>query len=211
MKHLSLKKIATVAIIVLLAAIAVRLSVFVEPLHERTQREKKGNFSPRELADDFWKHRRREALAAAIELGIFDSLLRTNAPFLKSHWGRTVGVASSHSFLVKGSLTTGGSGSDTWPVAMYGQTSYSLRVKHIFGNTVRNAVGCFNVDDFENTMDFNALSAELNARVASEIVAEGITSLPRSSTLRFTGALELHDGATPKELEIIPLKIERVR
>ena len=66
---------------------------------------------------------------------------------------------------------------------------FSMRTAYIFGNTVREATGAFSIDDYENTMDFNSIAAELNLRVV--------------------GALDLtpkgHEGEV---FELIPLSIQ---
>jgi predicted lipoprotein len=84
-----------------------------------------------------------------------------------------------------------------------------LRTKFIFGNAARDASGYFKIDEFENTMDFNAVSTELNKLILTRVITK-LDSLSAGRTIKFYGALEINSENIPKEIEIIPLKIEAV-
>ena len=59
-------------------------------------------------------------------------------------------------------------------------------------------------------MDFNALSTELNKLVIDREVSK-LDSLSEGETIKFIGALEFNSENVPKQIGIIPLKIEAVR
>ena len=169
------------------------------------------NFDPKEKALYFWDNDLDEYLTSAIDLKLFDSLLTENPEKLVSQHGKAVGITSSYCFLVSGHAKIASSDADEIPVEITdGQAKYNLLIKYIFSNAARDATGYFNIDDFENSMDFNALSTELNKLVLDREVSK-LDSLSEGETIKFIGALEVSSENVPKQIGIVPLKIEAVR
>jgi len=196
----------------LLTAVVLYNAVYVEKLDLKAQQERKRHVNPGEQVDLFWKTELHTILNTAIDLKSFDSLLVANPPALIKHYGRTVGISSAYSFLVKGTARTTGREAEAIPVLLTnGNATYSLRVRHIFGNTARDAVGFFQVDEFENTMDFNAVAAALNSLIAKDVVAPAIDGISPGATVGFVGAVAMDVEHRPEHMDIIPLHIQILR
>jgi predicted lipoprotein len=206
-----MKKYIHIAVIILLAGIALYHSVYFEKLDAKKSRDAMKHFYPKEKAIYFWENDLDELLTSAIDLKQFDSMLANDAGKLTSEHGKCVGITSSYCFLVRGAAKVTSPDSKEMPVELTdGHAEYTLQIKYIFSNAARDATGYFNIDDFENSGDFNALSTELNTLVL-EREASKLDSLSEGETIKFIGALEVNTENSPKQIGIVPLKIEAVR
>ncbi|MDP3683898.1 MAG: DUF2291 family protein [Ignavibacteria bacterium] len=207
-----MKKKYLVFVIFFFVVVALYNSVYFEKLDSKRQQETKKNFNPKESVDFFWKNKLDEILKSAIDLKLFDSLVAANPNILIKQYGKSVGITSNYSFLVKGLAKTVAPGAEAIPVIItHGNARYKLFIKYLFGNSARNATGYFNIDDFENTMDFNAVATELNSLILKKVIANKLNSLTPGVDIKFVGALELNSENIQKELEIVPLKLEIIR
>jgi predicted lipoprotein len=207
-----MKKYSLPVLVFLVCAFALYQSVYFEKLDLKIQRETRRTFSPGEAVHEFWKTALHEILDSAIALRSFDSLLVANHRYLISTYGKTVGISSEYSFLVKGVARVAERDAERIPVVLEGgNATYNLRVRHIFGNSARDAVGCFKVDDFENTMDFNAVAAELNTLIVKEVVADTFDGSSPGTTVSFVGAVAIDAEHRSQQWDIVPLHIEIIR
>jgi predicted lipoprotein len=202
-----MKKVLIVLITILISAFVIYRSVYFEKLDAKKQRDLMKNFNPKELVDYFWKNQLENVLKTAIALNEFDSLVKVNPLLLAKKYGKTVGISSNYCVLVKGEVKVKKDELGNLAVLWDGNAEYTIVAKYIFSNTVRDASGCFNVDNFQNTMDFNAVSAELNKRILKEVIANKADSLSDGSKISFAGAIEVNTESVAKKLEIVPLKL----
>ena len=207
-----MKKFLTGFIFLLLAVFVLYNSIYFEKLGLKKQQEMKKNFNPKEAVDFFWKNKLDEILKTAINLNTFDSLLAVNPEYLIKQYGKTVGISSDYSFLVKGDAKTVSPGAEEIPVVLSkGDYKYKLVLKYIFGNSARDAVGYFKVDDFKNTMDFNEVATELNSVILKKVIDDKFVSLTPGEKVKFIGAIVINSENIQKDLEVVPLKIEIIK
>jgi predicted lipoprotein len=206
-----MKKYISISIISLLAIFALYNSIYFEKLDVKKERESIKDFNPKEKAEYFWQNKLDAILDSAIDLKLFDTQLANNPESLIRQHGKSVGITSTYSFLVKGSTSQVQPDLDEIPVEIPdGHVKYSLQTKYIFGNAARDATGYFNIDDFENTMDFNSISTELNKLILKREIAK-INSLSLVETIKFFGAIEINSENIPRQINIVPLRIEAAR
>jgi len=206
-----MKKYIFIAVMTLLAIVALYNSIYFEKLDAKKERESIKDFNPRDKAEYFWENKLNDVLTSAMDLKLFDSQLADNPESLIRQHGKAVGITSTYSFLVKGFAKQAPPGSDQIPVEIPdGAAEYNLQKKFIFGNAARDATGFFNIDDFENTMDFNAISTELNKLILERVIVK-LDAIPPGETINFIGALEINSENIPQQIGIVPLKIEAVR
>ena len=206
-----MKKYIKIAIFSLVAAIALYNTFTFEKFDAKRERESIKDFNPREKAEYFWDHKLDEILQTAIDLKSFDSQLADNPEALIRQFGKAIGITSTYCFLVKGVVTQASPDADEIPVTISdGHAEYNLRTKYIFGNAARDALGYFKIDEFENTMDFNAMSTELNKLILQREIVK-LDSIQPGETIHFFGALEINLENVPSQIAIIPLKIEAAR
>jgi hypothetical protein len=203
------KKIVIAVIILFLGVWVLSKSVYFERLDAKRKKDLIKSFSPKEAVDFFWKNKLNEVLKDALPLTTFDSLLNTQPDVLIKKYGKTMGVTSNYCFLIKGTITIGPGKGDESPVIIKNKRTYSLLRNYIFSNTARDATGYFKVDDFDNIMDFNSVSSEINTRILNEVIAKKLDALTNKDIIHFTGAVEINsEMQSQTELEIVPLQME---
>jgi predicted lipoprotein len=203
-----MKKYLSISIISTLALIALYNSVYFEKLDAKKEKESVKDFDPKDKVEYFWENKLDEVLKSAINIELFDSQLKDSPESLMEQHGKAVGITSTYCFLVKGITKQARPGSAEIPVDIENSyADYNLKVKYIFGNTVRDATGNFNINDFENTMDFNAIASELNKIILKREIAK-VNSLPPGETIQFIGAVEINMENISKQLDVIPIKLE---
>ena len=206
-----MKKSIKISVISLIAIIALYSSVYFEKLDAKKERESIRDFNPRDKAEYFWDNGLEQILQSAIDLKLFDAQLTDNPESLIRQHGKAIGITSTYSFLVKGMTNQMAPDAEEIPVEIRdGHSEYNLQIKYIFGNAARDATGYFNIDDFENTMDFNSISTELNKLILEREIVK-LDSIPIGETIQFIGALEINSEIIPSKIAIIPLKIEAAR
>ena len=206
-----MKKYISIAIISLLAIVALYNSVYFEKLDEKKVKESIKKFNPKDKAKYFWDNELDDLLTSAIDLKLFDSQLADNPETLIHQYGKAVGITSTYCFLVKGNTNQVVPNVEEVPIKLSdGYAKYNLQTKYIFSNAARDATGYFNIDDFENTMDFNAIATELNKLILERVIAK-LDSVSPGETIKFIGALEINSEDIPKQIGIVPLKIEAAR
>lgn len=207
-----MKKYLIGSIIFLLAVFVIYNSVYFEKLDYKKDQERKKNFNPKESVDFLLNNKLDAILESAISIKYFDSLLVANRNELITKYGKSVGISSNNSFLVKGETSTTLPDAEEIPITLANSgAKYKLRLKYIFGNTARDAVGYFKVDDFENTMDFNSVATELNSHILKDVIADKFKTLQEGTKVKFIGAVEINSDNISKELDIVPLKIEIIK
>jgi predicted lipoprotein len=80
----------------------------------------------------------------------------------------------------------------------------------VFGNAVRDGSGAFAPEQYPNSGDFNALSAELNKLVKLKVFPMLRERATVGSNLHFVGVAEVteDDGPTPLPLRLVPVLVE---
>jgi predicted lipoprotein len=201
------RKVLTISLTILIGLSALYNAIYFEKLDARKQKELVKKFKPKELVDYFWKNQLSKVLNNAISIELFDSLVKVNPTALAKQYGKTVGISSNYCVLVKGEVNVKMDESGDLIVIDKGNSDYKIVAKFVFSNTARDATGYFNVDDFQNSMDFNAISTEINARIVKDVLSK-LASLPANFKVRFAGAIEYSIESVSKSLEIVPLKLE---
>lgn len=200
-----------ISIISLVVIIALYHSFTFEPLDVKRMRESIKAFNPKEKAEYLWDNKLDEILQTAIDLKSFDAQLADDPNALIQQNGKAIGITTVISFLVKGAAKQALPGADEISVEIQGGcAAYNLQIKYIFGNAARDAIGYYKIDEFENTMDFNAMSTEINRLIVQRELVK-LDSIQPGETMQFVGALEINSENIPNQIAIVPIKIEAGR
>jgi len=202
------KKLLIALGLVFIGSFVVYHSVYFEKLDAKRQNELVKNFKPNELVDYFWKNKLDDILKNALEIRVFDSLLQANPEQLIAKYAKTVGISSNYCFLIKGQCKVENVTLYRVIIDYKGYVTYNIPIKFIFNNTARDASGFFKVDNFANSIEFNAISSELNSRILREVINKKISAIKTGSLIKFSGAVEIDKEAPAKELDIVPLTFE---
>ena len=90
-------------------------------------------------------------------------------------------------------------------------TSIGARIatEFVFGNAIRDASGLIDINEFNNTMDFNNVSAEINKIIRTEVLPPFKSTAKKGDMVQFVGAIELNQEHPDLEnIEIIPVTLK---
>lgn len=192
--------------LVLLALLALRLSFYTENLSERNRREALSRYHPEELVAAMMRDSLSALEQRALPLAQWQEMLQKDPQTLASTHARRLGIGSPLFYTIRAELTQVTLVNNEYLRAFADGVEIVIPVKYIFGNTARDASGWFNLDDFRNTMDFNAVSAAMNAYIAEQMAH---FNLSEQASLQVLAAVAIPQETTKiTRLELIPYKIQ---
>jgi len=163
------------------------------------------------VARAFWDQKLLPATADAVPIAELLTVLVRDPVVARQRFGRALGLSSTFCFFVKGSGQIAALDNEGISVTLDdvpAGTGVRLPTGPVFGNTVRDATGLLDVNEFPNSQDFNAVSAELNHIVESQVLPGLRNQAAVGREIRFAGCLELGEGQAPRILRIIPVYVE---
>jgi predicted lipoprotein len=84
----------------------------------------------------------------------------------------------------------------------------TIATEYIFGNAVRDATGMININEFNNTMDFNNVSAEINKIIREKVLPSFKANIQNGDRIEFVGAIELNkEHLDLSNIEVIPVRV----
>ncbi len=186
----------------------------IVPLGQAGQKQLHGAFDAPAFARALWNQKLMPATARAVPIAELLTSLTQDPTAARQRFGRALGLTSTICFFVRGSGRIVAVEKEGVGVALDDAPAGSgvrLSTGLLFGNTIRDATGLLNVNDFPNSQDFNAISAELNRLVENQVLPTLRSHAVEGKRIRFAGCVELEEGPAPKILPIIPVKVEWLR
>lgn len=168
-------------------------------------------FNAAQYAQTFWTSKLRPNLNKAIDIARLTALLRTDADKTFTTYSHALGIGNLRYFLVKGKGTIISVNDDDISVLLRPDTSRQtilLATEYIFGNAVRDATGLININEFNNTMEFNNVSAELNKIIRQKVLPSLKQKAKKGNEIEFTGAIELNkEHLDLSRIEVVPVEV----
>lgn len=190
----------------LLALLALRLSFYTEDLAERRHQEAMNQYNPQQLVAVMMRDSLSALEQRALPLAQWKDMLQNDPQTLASTHARRLGIGSPLFYMLRAELSEVCLVDNEYLRAFAEGIEIRIPITYIFGNTARDASGWFNIDDFRNTMDFNAVSAAMNDFIAEKVAD---FRLPEQASLRVLGAVAIPEDAVRLErLELIPFVLE---
>ena len=84
--------------------------------------------------------------------------------------GRKLGISDEYHFIIEGKATITAIDEEYVRVMLEDDKDLRVATDFIFGNAIREGSGMANHDHYQNTMDFNSISVELNNIVRETVV-----------------------------------------
>lgn len=196
-------KYSKIIILTAAAFATVYFSFYTENLTERQKREEMSRYNPEQLVNKIMKDSLASLEQKALSISMLAEGIKNNAEeFAKTH-GKVLGIGSPVFYIVKGECHDAKLADGEEIHATADSISIKIPIKHIFGNNARDASGWFNIDNFKNTMDFNAVSAEMNKYITKETA--GFKMPAEGQTVTFVGAVAVPPHSSDiSTLEITP-------
>ncbi len=168
------------------------------------------HFDSKAYTLDFWQNKLPTVTGRAVDAADLLDLFEHDMDQAIEKYARTLGIASQHSYLVKGEGRVVEIDEDGIRVRIDGDSGAEVLITTIdlFGNAVRDASGLVDVSDFPNTMEFNTISVEINTIIRTEVVRPAVEKAAVGKNIRFIGAAEVsEDDQNIHPLKIIPIEI----
>ncbi|MVM37826.1 DUF2291 family protein [Spirosoma sp. HMF3257] len=197
------------AIVLVLLGVVAYNSVYFRKLDEvKASSGSTSKFDPVAYAQTFWTSRLLPATSSATDLGTLLTLLKTDKEKAIDSYSHALGIGNIRYFLVKGEGKINAISDNDITVSLLSGETIKLATEYIFGNAVRDASGLIKITEFDNTMDLNNVSTELNAILRKKVVSPFRASAKVGSTVKFVGAIELNKEHLHLEyLEVIPISV----
>ncbi|MBN1763750.1 MAG: DUF2291 family protein [Sedimentisphaerales bacterium] len=171
-------------------------------------------FNPHRFAVEFWHKQLIKSFDNAFEAEkVFDAM-RRDRKAAKEQYARVVGLGGPHHYFLKGAGKVITVGKREVELSLVGNdvdgVDVVLVISMIFGNEVLNATGLVSRSQFPRTNDFNAISAEVNKIVETEIVPGFLEKAEVGSIVYFVGcSLKISDDdPIPIPMRLVPVKLE---
>lgn len=185
-------------------------SLYIKKLSD-VNKSMNSNFDATAFAKKIWTDKLPSRLDSAIDINNLKQRIETNPTEAFNQYTNALDIGNNRYALVKGEGIVDAVNEDDVAFTVKAKRPFNaiLATEFVYGNTLRDAAGLFNLKDFPNTTDLNNLSKELNNIVRNEVVPSFKSKLKRGVHIEFIGAIELNkehihfDG-----LEIIPIKVK---
>jgi predicted lipoprotein len=183
----------------------------IVPLEATREQSAAAAFDPVPRVGTAWAGPLREAAAGAVDAAELRAALEQNFADAAARYGRRLGLATTSSYLVSGEgrITALDARSVAVSIDDDDEAEVLIALGPVFGNAVRDGSGLFDVSDFANAQDFNAVSAEINRRVEEEVLPALAAGAREGRRLKFAGGVEIADSSgAPELLSVVPVKVE---
>jgi len=186
-------------------------SVYFKKLDEVKASLTAKQFNAAAYAQTFWTDKLLPNLDKAIDITQLTGMLSTDHAKTFDTYSHALGIGNLRYFLVKGKGTITSINEDDISVLLQTDTSKQtiiIATEFIFGNAVRDATGLININEFNNTMDFNNVSAEVNKIIREKVLPPFKQKAKKGDAIEFTGAIELNkEHLDVSKIEVIPVSI----
>ena len=186
-------------------------SVYFKKLDEVKASVTAKGFNAAQYAQTFWTNKLTPDLDKAIDITQLTAMLENDPAKTFDSYSHALGIGNLRYFLVKGKGIITSINEDDFTVLLQPDTSkqtITLATEYIFGNAVRDATGLININEFNNTKDFNNVSAELNKIIREKILPPFKEQAKKGDKISFTGAIELNkEHLDLSKVEVIPVRI----
>ena len=127
-------------------------------------------------------------------------------------FSHSVSIGNIRHFLVKGTGRVESINEDDIELLLEGEgqpLSIILATEFIYGSSIRDAAGLFDIKAFTNNTDMNNVSAEINKIIREKVVKPFKAKLKPGDTIEFIGALELNQKFPEIEHpEVLPIVLQ---
>lgn len=185
----------------------------VVSLEEVRQKQAADQFDAVEFVSEFWAQSLMPRAEGAVHLPVLIASHSADAKDAVAKFGNRLGVSAKAFYLVSVTGTITSLDDAIIEVAVDDMADQIVLIERgpVFGNTVRDASGLLDIGNFENTQQFNSISAQLNLVVERQVLPLFADSAQVGQQVKLVGGIELADGSpAPKALYLTPVFAETV-
>lgn len=186
-------------------------SVYFRKLDEVQAGTKARKINTAAYSRTFWDKKLPRAIDKAVSLTALMEQLRSLPEKAFEAHGNALGIGELKYFMVKGEGSVKQVNENDILIRIPSQKAGStLRIatEYVFGNAVRDASGLINMNEFDNTADFNEVSAGINRIIREEVLPGFKQKVKNGDSISFTGAIELNRRfLNLSDIEITPVQL----
>ncbi len=199
-------KLLKYSIITVVVLVALYGSVNISPLDEVKLAQKSAIFDPRAYAEAFMKN--EVSTIPAVDVLDFIQNISKNTSGYCELKGKKLGISDEYNFIIEGKGAVTSIEAEYVVLNLDNNNKLFLATDFIFGNAIRDGSAMADIGDYQNTMDFNSISVELNNLVRETIVPSFKERVQLDDIVSFKGAVKV-DVTNPNlnSLKVIPLSI----
>lgn len=203
-----MKKSIKYSIAIIILAIAVYNSIYVQSLEEKLAENKVVLFDANAYVNKIWNNELLPVFNESTNLiSLLDQLKKDPKNTFKNK-AQALGIGNIGYFKVKGTGTVLQVKENNVLLKVENQI-VEIETEFIFGNAIRDASGLIKINDYKETSDFNSISEAINNKIREEVIPDFKRKVKKGDVLAFTGAIELNKvHLNLNQLEIIPISLE---
>ena len=205
-----MKKGIKYAIGVAIVGMTMYNSIYFRPLDEKLAEEKAIEFDAKSFVDGMWQQELLMAYDSATDLTILLDRLKRDPELTFEQEAQALGIGNIGYFKVQGEGSVLNVHENN-VLLQVGKLIVEIETEFIFGNAVRDASGLIQINDYDETSEFNLISESINDKIRKEVVPDFRSRVQKGNIVRFKGALELNRAHLKLDQpEVIPVSIQLI-
>lgn len=162
-----------------------------------------------DYADELWNDRLPDAFGSAVGIEELFAAVDRDVEQARSRFGRQVGLGGACFLFVRGAGHVEEVSAEYCTLKIDGRARRArIRIGVVVGSAVRDSTGLVDVNQFANSQDFNTLSARLNQRVETHVIAPVRERLRVGARVSFVGCARVSDDRDYDPLSLVPVYLD---
>lgn len=181
-------------------------SIEIKPLNEVKKAGQK--FDAAVYARDFLNKTMPPTFAKATPISDLVTALSADKNKAFNDLSHAVSIGNIRHFLVRGEGIVSKINEDDIVLIVKDKTVH-IATEFIYGSSVRDCTGLFDIKKFTNNADMNNISAEINKIIRTEVVPTFKQKVKLGDIVQFIGALEMNqEHPSLDNFEILPIELK---
>ena len=203
-----MNKLIKYFIIAFIVGISAYNAVYIKKLDDVKKEQSSTIFDAKNYAEAFFNS--KVETLAGINASDFLNSIKADAIGYSEANGNKLGISADYYFIIDGNAAVTNIEDEFVVVALQAdQQKVKIATDFIFGNAIREGAQMANIGDYQNTMDYNSISVELNNIVRETVVPPFLQKVKKSDSIYFKGAVKVNTKKPKLEnLRVIPLVVK---
>ncbi len=184
-------------------------------LEENRNRLNEGVFDPLKFARQFWQNDLPSTFEKAFDAQQVLNVMRNNPKEARTRYGRVIGLGGPCYYYLNGAGTITAIEPRQIKVRLDVEDTGAeiiLMTSMVFGNEILDATNIISRNQFQKTNDYNAVSAELNKIVETQLTEPFLQQIKLGETIHFIGcSTGMTDEDSLVPMRLVPVKLETIR
>lgn len=204
-----MKKAIKYIIVALIIGVSLYNAVYIKALDDVKQVQTNAIFNAKTYASEFINSK-IETLGS-IHASTFLNNIQNNVKSYCEENGNKLGISTDYYFIIDGNATVLSIEEEDVIISLTENNQQKIKIAtdFIFGNAIREGAKMANIGDYQNTMDYNNISVEINNLVREAIVPPFKKNVKEGDSIFFKGAVKVNiNKPNLSGLRLIPLSLK---